>query len=193
MCCVIPPASPPATLVRRMESSRVVLPWSTWPMMVTTGGRGTVSAAAPSSPVAASETSLAACSSKLITLVSAPKKRDISYAVFCLKKKNDGDRVLAVVRGSAINHDGPSSGLTVPHGASQEITIQMALSNSKLASAYVSYVEAHVTGTELGDPIEIHSLAAAYGRSRGAGSPLLVGSVKTNIGHLESAAGVAGL
>ena len=105
----------------------------------------------------------------------------------------DGDRILAVIRGSAVNHDGRSSGLTVPNGASQEALLRRALANAQLTPADVSYVEAHGTGTPLGDPIEIQALGAALGQGHSAQNPLLVGSVKTNIGHLEAAAGVAGL
>nr|MDQ5836259.1 amino acid adenylation domain-containing protein [Acidobacteriota bacterium] len=101
-----------------------------------------------------------------------------------------GDRVLAVIRGSAINHDGASGGFTVPSGKAQEDVIRKALGN--LAPAEVDYVEAHGTGTALGDPIEVKALATVYGEGR-RGAKLRIGSVKTNIGHAESAAGVAGV
>ncbi len=105
----------------------------------------------------------------------------------------DGDRVLAVIRGSAVNHDGPSSGLTVPNKMAQKELIQQALKNAKVEPSQVSYVEAHGTGTPLGDPIELESLAAVYGKNRPINQPLVVGSVKTNFGHLEAAAGVSAL
>jgi len=98
-----------------------------------------------------------------------------------------GDRVLAVIRGSAVNHDGASSGFTVPNGKAQEAVIRKALGD--LAPAEVDYVEAHGTGTELGDPIEVKALAAVFGKGRER--KLRIGSVKTNLGHAESAAGIA--
>jgi amino acid adenylation domain-containing protein len=103
----------------------------------------------------------------------------------------NGDRILAVIRGSAVNHDGPSAGLTVPNGVAQEKLLRAALKSAQIAPADVDYVEAHGTGTSLGDPIELQSIARALGAGRQ--KPLLVGSVKTNIGHLEAASGVAGL
>ncbi|MFL9462648.1 MULTISPECIES: type I polyketide synthase [Scytonema] len=116
--------------------------------------------------------------------------------VVVLKRLSDAiankDNILAVIRGSAINHDGPSSGLTVPNGLAQQKLILKALENAKVEPSQVSYVETHGTGTALGDPIEVESLGAIFGKGR-QDNPLIIGSVKTNIGHLEPAAGVAGL
>ncbi|MFH0997756.1 MAG: SDR family NAD(P)-dependent oxidoreductase [Pseudomonadota bacterium] len=105
----------------------------------------------------------------------------------------DGDRILAVIRGSAVNQDGSSGGLTVPSGPSQEQVIRRAVAGAGLEPLQVSYVEAHGTGTSLGDPIEVNALAAALCKERAWDHPLIVGSVKTNIGHLEAAAGIAGV
>ncbi|HWB17691.1 MAG TPA: type I polyketide synthase [Vicinamibacterales bacterium] len=104
----------------------------------------------------------------------------------------DGDRILGVLRGSAVNQDGRSSGLTAPNGVAQEALLRAALADADVSPDDVSYIEAHGTGTRLGDPIEIRALQAVFGQ-RAASDPLRVGSVKTNIGHLEAAAGVAAL
>ena len=111
-----------------------------------------------------------------------------------LKRLSDaqaaGDAILAVIQGSAVNHDGPSSGLTVPNKRAQEKLLRQALNNAQVTPDQVGYIEAHGTGTPLGDPLELRALGAVFGAERS--QPLLVGSVKTNIGHLEAAAGIAG-
>ena len=109
------------------------------------------------------------------------------------KATKDGDRILAIIRGSAVNHDGASSGITVPNKLAQETLIHQALKNAKVEPSQVSYVEAHGTGTSLGDPIEVRALDTVFGKGHSKNNPLMIGSVKTNIGHLEAAAGIAGL
>ncbi len=105
----------------------------------------------------------------------------------------DGDNILAVIRGSAVNQDGRSSGLTVPNGSAQRDVIRAALRNGGVSPHEVGYVETHGTGTALGDPIEVNALNAVYGEGRKHDDPLVLGSIKSNIGHLETAAGIAGL
>jgi acyl transferase domain-containing protein/NADPH:quinone reductase-like Zn-dependent oxidoreductase/acyl carrier protein len=105
----------------------------------------------------------------------------------------DGDRIRAVIRGSAINQDGASGGLTVPNGVAQQRVIAKAIERAGIAPGDVGYLEAHGTGTSLGDPIEAQAAGAVLGAGRDASRPLLIGSVKTNIGHLEAAAGIAGV
>jgi acyl transferase domain-containing protein len=105
----------------------------------------------------------------------------------------DNDNVIAIIRGSAVNQDGASGGLTVPNGSAQKALISTALAKAGVDPARVGYVEAHGTGTSLGDPIEMRALVEVLGKGRSKDQPLVVGSVKTNIGHLEAAAGIAGL
>ncbi|MFZ4790605.1 MAG: type I polyketide synthase [Candidatus Competibacteraceae bacterium] len=116
--------------------------------------------------------------------------------VVVLKRLSDalaaGDRIEALIRGSAVNQDGRSNGLTAPNGPAQVAVIRAALVNARLEPAQISYLEAHGTGTTLGDPIEARALTTVFGGERVAAPPA-VGSVKTQIGHLEAAAGIAGL
>jgi acyl transferase domain-containing protein len=105
----------------------------------------------------------------------------------------DGDRVYCVIRGGAVNNDGPSEGLTVPSAAAQEALLREAYARAGVSPRDVGYVELHGTGTRRGDPVEAAALGAAIGRHRAPGNPLRVGSAKTNVGHLEGAAGIVGL
>ncbi|MXY34226.1 MAG: type I polyketide synthase, partial [Boseongicola sp. SB0664_bin_43] len=105
----------------------------------------------------------------------------------------DGDRIWGVIQGSAVNQNGAAAALTVPNGTAQERLYEEALAQASIAPRDLDYLEVHGTGSELGDPIEVRAASAVYGRERAAERPLLLGTVKTNIGHLESAAGAAGL
>jgi acyl transferase domain-containing protein len=115
--------------------------------------------------------------------------------ILVIKRLSDavasGDNILALIRGSYTNHDGASSGLTVPNLRAQQAVVEGALHSAGLAPGDVDYLEAHGTGTSLGDPIELAGLAAVFGKGQSREKPLMLGSVKTNVGHLESAAGVA--
>jgi acyl transferase domain-containing protein len=118
-------------------------------------------------------------------------------AVVVLKRlsdaERDGDTVLALVRGTAVRQDGESAGFTAPNGIAQEALMRAALANAKLEPGDIQYVEAHGTGTPLGDPIEMASIAEVFGPSHSPRDPLLVASLKTNIGHMEAAAGIGGV
>ncbi|MDC0708570.1 SDR family NAD(P)-dependent oxidoreductase [Stigmatella sp. ncwal1] len=107
--------------------------------------------------------------------------------------QRDGDHVWALVRGSAINQDGRSAGLTAPNLLAQQALLRQALRNARVEPEQIGYVETHGTGTPLGDPIEIEALTSVLGKPRADGSACVLGAVKTNIGHLEAAAGMAGL
>ncbi len=153
----------------------------------------------PSYSVAASRAEVLAPNGRCKTFAAAADGyvRSDGCGVVVLKRLSDaqadGDMILAVIRGTAVNQDGRSNGLTAPNGPSQTEVIRAALASGGVDPRDVTYVEAHGTGTPLGDPIEAQALGAALGEGRTADQPVWVGSVKTNIGHLEAAAGVAGL
>ncbi|SCG75739.1 Acyl transferase domain-containing protein [Micromonospora coxensis] len=107
--------------------------------------------------------------------------------------RRNGHPVLGIIRSSAVNQDGASNGLTAPNGPAQQRVIRQALAGAKLTPDLVDVVEAHGTGTTLGDPIEAQALLATYGQDRGDAAPLLLGSIKSNIGHSQAAAGIAGI
>jgi acyl transferase domain-containing protein len=153
----------------------------------------------PASTVAASRARMLAPDGRCKTFDAAADGyvRSEGCGVLVLKRlsdaERDGDRICAVIRSSAVNQDGASSGLTVPNGGAQQRLIAATLTRAGLTGGDVDYLEAHGTGTPLGDPIEVQAAAAVYGADRDPNRPLLMGTAKTNIGHLESAAGVAGL
>ena len=123
--------------------------------------------------------------------------RSEGCGVVALKRLEDaraaGDRVLAVIRGSAVNQDGRTNGITAPSSPSQQRVIARALAHAGVSASQIGYIEAHGTGTELGDPIEVEALSALIGRPANDGGACFLGSAKANVGHLEGAAGVAGL
>ena len=153
----------------------------------------------PASVVAASRARMLSPDGRCKTFDAAADGyvRSEGCGVLVLKRlsdaQRDGDRISAVIRSSAVNQDGASSGLTVPNGGAQQRLISSALARAGLSGGDVDYLEAHGTGTPLGDPIEVQAAAAVYGAGRDPSRPLLIGTAKTNVGHLESAAGVAGL
>ena len=123
--------------------------------------------------------------------------RSEGCGVVVLKRLEDavahGDKIQAIIRGSAVNQDGQTNGLTAPNGQSQQEVIRLALAKAGVKPSQISYVETHGTGTTLGDPIEVNSLKAVMMEGRESNQPCWIGSVKTNVGHLEAAAGIAGL
>ncbi len=153
----------------------------------------------PESTIALSKTKLLSPSGKCKTFDDAADGivRGEGCGIVILKKLSDAirdkDSVLAVIKGSAVNQDGASSGFTVPNGSSQKKLILEALANAGVSASQIDYVEAHGTGTALGDPIEVNALASVFGKDKTDENPLLIGSVKTNIGHLEAASGIASL
>ncbi len=154
---------------------------------------------APNASIAYSKAGMLAHDGRCKTFDAAANGyvRGEGCVVFVLRKLSAAiarrDRVLALVPGSAINQDGRSAGLTAPSGTAQEKLLRAALANAQVTAAALGYVEAHGTGTRLGDPIEMNALASVLGEGRADGNTLYVGSLKTNVGHLEAAAGAVGL
>ncbi|MDT0382151.1 beta-ketoacyl synthase N-terminal-like domain-containing protein [Streptomyces sp. DSM 42041] len=153
----------------------------------------------PAYPVMASRSGVLADDARCKTFDEAGDGyvRGEGVAMIALKRlddaRRDGDRVLALIRGSAVRQDGESAALMAPNGKAQALLMRAALNNAGLAADDIQYVEAHGTGTALGDPIEISGITEVFSGSHSADKPIVVGSVKTNIGHLESTAGMAGL
>lgn len=194
-------AGPAITIDTACSSSLVALQMACRSLR---SGESKIALAAGVNVICAPETAIALSRGKMLAPDGRCKTFDASAdgfargegcGVLVLKRlsdaRSDKDPILAVVRGAAVNQDGRSGGLTVPNGPAQQAVIAAALADAGLQPADIDYVEAHGTGTSLGDPIEVKALAAAYGPGRSA--PLLVGSAKSNIGHLESAAGIAGV
>ncbi len=153
----------------------------------------------PNSTIAFSRTRMLAQSGRCQTFDAAANGyvRGEGCGTIVLKRLSDAvaaqDPILAVIRGSAVNHNGRSSSLIAPNGLSQQAVIHKALENSGIDPAQVGYVEVQGTSTSLGEPIEVEALSAVYGKNRSPDEPLVIGSVKTNIGHLEAASGIASL
>ncbi|WP_437821703.1 amino acid adenylation domain-containing protein [Sorangium sp. So ce1078] len=171
-------------------------------------GESTMALAGGVSLILSPETTICLCSMQALASDGRCKAFDASAdgyvrgegcGVLVLKRlcdaQRDGDAILALIRGSAVNHDGASGGLTVPSGPAQQAVIQQALESAGVDPSLVSYIEAHGTGTPLGDPIELRALGAALRKPAQPTSsrPFFIGSAKTNIGHLEPAAGIAGV
>jgi acyl transferase domain-containing protein len=156
--------------------------------------------------ILAPETTISFCKTRMLSPTGRCKTFDAGAdgyvrgegcGVIVLKRLSDAlreqDNILALIRGSAVNQDGRSSSLTAPSGLAQQAVVRRALQMAGVRPSDIDYIEAHGTGTALGDPIELEALGKALGEGRDSQNPFLVGSVKTNIGHLEAAAGVAGL
>jgi acyl transferase domain-containing protein/acyl carrier protein len=169
-------------------------------------GESSMALAAGVNLVFSPEVTLSACKARMLAEDGRCKTFDASAngfargegcGVLVLERLSEararGHTVLALIRGSAVNQDGPSSGLTVPNGLAQQLVIQQALRAANVSPADVSYLEAHGTGTSLGDPIEAEAMWSVFKEGRKGGESLWMGSVKTNLGHLESAAGIAGV